>query len=77
MTELALYHKIPYLKVMALAEILELRGRNREVESSLPCLAAAAPGNGILMAANSKKVINFLLHMPENLKCRTCGKERN
>ena len=45
---------------MALAETLKLRGRNREVESSLPCLAAAAPGNGILMAANSKKVINFL-----------------
>ena len=45
---------------MALAKTLKLRGRNREVESSLPCLAAAAPGNGILMAANSKKVINFL-----------------
>ena len=48
---------------MALAETLKLRGRNREVESSLPCLAAAAPGNGnliLLMAANSKKVINFL-----------------
>ena len=36
------YHiQNPYLNALALAETLKLRGRNRKVESSLPCLAAA------------------------------------